>query len=193
MSASLKTGAVLLVGAGAAWSLFGWVRPPAPAEQATSSLPAAAHEGAGEQTGAVRHHASGSEPFSLRVDGPGSVSRGQTIEVALVLERAEAFDAAVKLTVSLPAGAALVEGRLDDVLEFGAETTARRSIKVRFDEVPSGDIVATASVTLPGRGMSSRVAYRFGRPEPKLEQPARVDAPIVVGGRSLGRPIVVKR
>jgi hypothetical protein len=51
------------------------------------------------------------------------------------------------------------------------------------------DLRVVADARGVGYGMRATTAYRFGRPAPKLVQPARSDTASLANGKRLGKPI----
>jgi hypothetical protein len=127
-------------------------------------------------------------PLVVSVSAKGRVERGGDLDLTITLDRV-APGAATRLSVELPPGATLVSGlQVQDVP--GDSTHAERSLRVHLaGNIPASDIHIVADTAGTGYGAHATTAYRFGRPDPVLAQPARTGAPVLVHGSNLGKPI----
>ena len=125
-------------------------------------------------------------PLSLVVDGPSSVAAPSEIDLTIRLQRLWTTPDPVVLTVDLPPGALLVSGSTSETIAptFFAQS---RTLRIKLERVPSADLVVRADLGGPAYGAHARATYRFGRPEPKLPQPA--GTVVVIGGRPVGKAI----
>jgi hypothetical protein len=125
------------------------------------------------------------------MQGPDSVVAGQDITLVAEISQHVGDRAPVTLNLKLPAGVRLMEGSASETLPPGNSKLERRFV-VHIDKVPSEDIELSADVQNPAFGARASGAYRFGRAQPKLAEPARTSQDTVVGGKNLGRPIELK-
>lgn len=135
--------------------------------------------------------APGRAPVSARLQGPSQVEAGQDIELTAVVERNTGAEQPVSLELVLPPGARLVSGQTRELLP-GGNGPLLRTFVVHLDQLPERDIELVASAGNQAFGARARGAYRYGRPEPRLAEPARSPNDLMYGGRSLGRPIELK-
>ncbi len=131
-------------------------------------------------------------PVVVRVDGPAQVEPGSELALRIVIERAMGNDP-LDLSVMPPEGVVLVSGqRLERIT--GDSKRVERFLTVRLTGgVPAADLDVVVDTRGFGYGVHARAAYRFGRKEPKLPQPPREGRPVVIRGRSAGRPIPLGR
>jgi hypothetical protein len=160
---------------------------PSPQPQALAA-PASAAPPRAQETPALGPHRS---PVTVKLLGPEQVSAGQDIEVVAEVDQFVGSNASVQLHLQLPAGAHLVSGTETEQLPAGNGKLTRR-FTVHLDSVPTTDIEAVATTSNASFGAHAKSTYRFGRPEPRLAEPARAANPIVVSGRNLGNPIKLK-
>jgi hypothetical protein len=128
----------------------------------------------------------------VRVDGPSKVEPGSQLALRISIERAMGNDP-LDLGVAIPEGVVLVSGQTQETITGGA-AHVERPLTVRLTGgVPPTDLRVTVDVRGMGYGVHASSAYRFGRPEPKLPQPPREGRPVIIRGRSAGRPIPLGR
>jgi len=130
-------------------------------------------------------------PVTVKLLGPAQVSAGQDIEVVAEVDQFVGTGAAVQLHLQLPPGAHLVSGSESELLPAGNGKLTRRFV-IHLDSVPATDIEAVATTNNTSFGARAQSTYRFGRPEPRLAEPARATSPITVSGKNLGKPIQLK-
>lgn len=130
-------------------------------------------------------------PIVLEARGPANVAPGATVDVVVLVRRQGDLVAPVTLEVRLPPGAHLVSGVLVESLPDPGVQGLTRTFRVTIGAVPADDVVAVASAQGTGWGARAEASYRFGRPEPRLPDPARRDEVVLPGGRSLGAPVTM--
>lgn len=129
-------------------------------------------------------------PVTVALHGPAQVSAGQDFELLAEVEQLAGSQAQVSLTLQLPEGVRLVSGQTSELLPSGNGKLLRRFV-VHVDQVPSADIEAVASTQSMSFGARAQSAYRFGRPEPRFRAPERPEKALRVGGKDVGRPILL--
>jgi len=99
----------------------------------------------------------------------------------------------IEVSVALPDGATLTEGRAKFTLAPNAElTTDVEAITVSFAKTPATDLELHADGEVPEMGIHAVVAYRFGRPPP-LQPVVKPSGPdLKVGDKNLGPSIPIK-
>ncbi len=165
---------------------------PAPSPQSLPQPPAAAETAPAASPNAedpvLGPHRS---PVTVKLLGPDQVSAGQDIEVVAEVDQFVGSNAGVQLHLQLPEGAHLVSGSETEQLPSGNGKLTRKFV-VHLDKVPTTDIEAFATTKNYSFGARAKSVYRFGRPEPRLAEPARAASPLVVSGKNLGQPIQLK-
>ena len=101
-----------------------------------------------------------------------------------------AYAPPLRIALTLPAGARLVQG---EALESSAWTEGGavvRGYQVAYDTVPAGDVRVVLDWQQGAVGAHAELPFRFGRPVPAAEAPMRMERPLgLPGGVSLGRPV----
>lgn len=127
-----------------------------------------------------------SAPLVMHVAGARDVAPGE-VELELVIERRTGDP--VELELQLPAGVELIGGALRETLA----DSDRRIVKTVRLRLPNGtpldDVRVFADARGVGYGVRASTSYRFGRPAPKLVQPARRASASTANGKRLGKPI----
>jgi hypothetical protein len=106
-------------------------------------------------------------PLLLVVEGPIAVQAKQEIEVTVRLTRRPAASD-VKVHLTVPAGASLIDSAADFTFTPSEGQTPQRKLRVSLASVPTADLVVEATAGGTGWGVRAERAYRFGRPEPML-------------------------
>jgi len=127
-------------------------------------------------------------PVVVRLRGPDQVVAGQDITLVALIEQRVGDSAPVTLDLQLPEGVRLVDGAASETLPAGNGTLERRFV-VHVDSVPANDVELVAHTRGTGFGAHAKGAYRFGRGERRLPEPARTQQDTVVGGKNLGPAI----
>lgn len=153
---------------------------------------AAPHAGAPRAAAATQTPELGphKSPVTVALHGPEQVSAGQDIELLAEVEQLAGSKSQVSLNLQLPEGVRLVSGQTSELLPSGNGKLVRRFV-VHVDQVPTTDIEAVASTQSTSFGVRAQSAYRFGRPEPRFSDPERREKPLKVGGKDVGRPILL--
>jgi hypothetical protein len=128
-------------------------------------------------------------PIRVQVQGPDQVD-GDEVEVVVVIE--QAAPAPLRVQLQLPPGVELQDGSADETIA-DAGVRVGRMYRVRLRRgVPRRDLRVV--VSLRGRGFGVRAVgqYRFGRPAPLLDEPARPGPSVIVQGHNLGSAIVLR-
>jgi len=155
---------------------------------ALSPLPNATGEPSSEsvaQSAQLRH-----SPVEVRVNGPDQIGSSTDITVQVLIDRI-AKDP-LSLRVVLPPGASIISGAREEQITGGSGHIERTLVLHLANGVPPDDVRVIVDAGGPDYGVHATAAYRFGRPEPKLPQPARTGKSVVVNGRNLGTPIPLK-
>ncbi len=130
-------------------------------------------------------------PMTVTVSGPPNPKSGQEIDINVVIDRARPSTTPITLRIKVPAGAQLARGDRKEVITDSSATEIRRTFRVTLRRVPSTDLTVSVDSRGPSSGVHATGSYRFGRPAEKLPQPKRSSTPTVIGGRNLGRPIMI--
>ena len=129
-------------------------------------------------------------PLQVRVYGPPTVVAGQTIELRATIDRHLLAAAPLALSLQVPPGTRLVSGPSSEVLLDTTSHRFDRAWLLHVDAIPPQDAIVVVDWQTPAGGYHAEIAYRFGRPEPKLDQPLATGPEIILpNGVSLGRPI----
>jgi len=160
---------------------------PAPSSAAAPPASASSAPHAIAQTPELGPHKS---PLTVALHGPDQVTAGQDVELWAEVEQLAGSKAQVSLSLQLPDGVRLVSGEPKEILPSGNAKLVRHFV-VHVDQVPSTDIEAVASTQSMAFGAHARSAYRFGRPEPRFNEPERREKRLKVGGKDVGRPILL--
>jgi hypothetical protein len=129
-------------------------------------------------------------PVTVALHGPERVDAGQDIELLAEVEQLAGSKSQVSLDLKLPDGVRLVSGQTSELLPSGNGKLVRRFV-VHVDHVPTTDIEAVASTQSTSFGARAQSAYRFGRPEPRFKELERPEKSLKVGGKNVGRPILL--
>jgi hypothetical protein len=111
-------------------------------------------------------------PFVMKVDGPQEVKAGSEIEIKATVTRNTLSDLPMELKVTLPDGAVLIDGKTSETITDPVSTKIERTWLVTFEAVPAKDVEVELVVRNGDLSARSTGAYRFGRPEPRLNVPA---------------------
>lgn len=130
-------------------------------------------------------------PMATRFDGPSTPIAGEPITLEALVVRRVPARTDVHVNLRLPAGVALREGAMAQML---SGTTEAREDVLRYvivsKEIPSGDVVLVIDARDAGHGYHAEHHYRFGRSAKLPAAPAKsartVETP---DGRKLGRAV----
>ena len=122
------------------------------------------------------------------------VSRTDTGAVVLAkIERLNHLDMPFLMTVELPAGVKLLDGRTQLTLLPNTEPVlVTEQLTLAFDAPPSGDAWLKLDGDSGAMGFHYKVPYRFGRPAPEEQAPAATGPAPMKGGKSFGPSIPLK-
>jgi hypothetical protein len=110
-----------------------------------------------------------SAPLVLSLDGPKVVEAGQEVDLVIHVERRGEWTRPVLLHAALPAGVTRLEGVTDSTIAPEAPRATAQHLRILVQRVPATDLVVTATAGGEGWGVRAEKHYRFGRPEPRLE------------------------
>jgi hypothetical protein len=132
--------------------------------------------------------AAGQAPIAGRLIAPEGVPvPGSEVVLRWVVEQRGNFGVPLDVTVRAPSG---VSVRGDTQAHLGAAVGVREgTLRVTFASIPAEDLVVVVHGREDHAGYHQELAYRFGRPEPVVQEPTRSPVPARVGGRILGRPV----
>jgi hypothetical protein len=125
-------------------------------------------------------------PLLVHVARTRDLGSGE-LELEVVIERRTSDP--VSLEIALPAGAELIDGALRETLDQPGRRIVRKLLLRLPNGVPADDVRVIADARGVGYGVRATTAYRFGRPLPKLAQPARGGTASIANGKRLGKPI----
>ncbi|MSQ82670.1 MAG: hypothetical protein EXR77_07095 [Myxococcales bacterium] len=128
-------------------------------------------------------------PMVATWTGPPEVRAGQTIVVKLEIGRTIINKLPLDVTMTVPEGVEIIGKSLPKTIVDGKSKLIRHTLKLQLKRVPTTDLVATVAVQGQAYGVTANAVYRFGRPPPKLPDPAQGQRDIKVNGRSFGPAI----
>jgi len=132
-------------------------------------------------------------PFVAKVDGPTAPAPGSTIRLRLSIDRRSIDDASpMTIRVAIPSGTRLVEGAAEESIVGGARRIERTFVLALGDRVPGDDVVIEVDQRAEGWGGHAAARYRFGRPEAAPAPLERDERPVILDGKDLGRPILLR-
>jgi hypothetical protein len=122
------------------------------------------------------------------------VSRTETQAVVLAkLERVNKLDMSFLMSVELPAGVKVLEGRTQLTLLPNTEAVmVTEKLVLAFESAPAEDAVLKLDGDSGAMGFHYKVPYRFGRPAPEERGPAATGVAPVRNGKSLGPSVPLK-
>jgi hypothetical protein len=157
--------------------------------QDAPSSPASAAEPAPSLAAPPRHGMQ--PPMVLDLSGPEKVVAGATITLVAEIRRTFLSAVPMHLSLSLPRGAVLVEGKASETLVDTEQRVVTRTYALRLDEIPSEDFEMKVSWQADSWGVTATQAYRFGRPAPRLAPPRRDGPELSLEGHRPSRGIRV--
>ena len=165
--------------------------PTSPATAAAAAAPSAEAPPTAHLAAAPSVHQPQRAPLVLAVSGAGPLATGSDLDLKILIDRTTGADP-TQLSVTLPPGADLVSGSLAETITDAAPHL-ERVIRIHLPSgIPASDVQVTAQTSGVGYGAHAAASFRFGRADPLLAQPVRTGAPLMVGGKSLGRAIPIK-
>lgn len=122
------------------------------------------------------------------------VSRTDTGAVVLAkIERLNHLDMPFLMTVDLPAGVKLLDGRTQLTLLPNTEPVlVTEQLTLAFDALPAGDALLKLDGDSGAMGFHYKVPYRFGRAALEEQGPAATGPAPTKGGKSFGPSIPLK-
>ncbi len=130
-------------------------------------------------------------PMTARIQGPANPRPGDVITVELTVHRPRPNAQPMRLEAKIPRGARLVSGQPLETIRNQTDVLVRRTFRFAIAQIPADDLQVVVASRGRSHGVRATARYGFGRPAPKLPQPSRAKQPTVIGGRNLGRPIVI--
>jgi len=128
-------------------------------------------------------------PFVVRLEGPAAVPSDGKVELDIVIERRVPDASPLELLVRPPDGTTVVGGATRETIVDGSATTLRRHLVLQVPAMPAQDLEVDLDARATGARAHATAAYRFGRAEPRLPDPARPRMPVTVHGHSVAHPI----
>jgi hypothetical protein len=111
-------------------------------------------------------------PLTVVLDGPQEVTGGEVALTMSLRGRLPRDVDGARVDFTVPKGATLLD---EDTARRPVRVGEVRTLRLRLDgEPPATDFVVTASVQGASYGVTSRAAFRFGRPPPRLPVPKLV-------------------
>lgn len=122
------------------------------------------------------------------------VSRTATEAVVLAkVERVNALDMAFLMSVELPPGVKVVEGRTQLTLVPNTEAgTVSERFTLSFEAPPTGDAMLKLDGETGAMGFHYKVPYRFGRAAPEERGPSATGLAPSKGGKTFGPSVPLK-
>jgi hypothetical protein len=123
----------------------------------------------------------------------GQPAPGATLVLEAAVERTGRWVLPVEVRVVVPSGARLASGPEAWTVP-GGETpgTDVREIVIELSSLPQQDLRLVIDSQGEAAGVHAEAAYRFGRPEPTVEPPARDGPAVRLGERDLGRSVPLR-
>ena len=133
----------------------------------------------------------GNSPIVGRLIAPDGVPvAGQSLTLRWEVDQRGDFGVPLDVSVRAPDGVT-VSGDVQVHLE-AAIGVATGEVRVSFAELPAEDLLIVVHGATEHAGYHQELPYRFGRPEPVIAEPRRMDVPLHIGGRDLGRPVLAE-
>lgn len=141
----------------------------------------------------------GTSETTVRLQSPvrvtwEEVSRSATQAVVLAkIERLNHLDMPFVMSVELPAGVKVIEGRTQLTLLPNTEPVlVTERLTLGFDAPPEGDAILKLDGDSGAMGFHYKVPYRFGRAAPEERGPSATGVEPVKGGKSFGPSVPLK-
>ena len=129
-------------------------------------------------------------PVRLSIEGR---AEGPLHHVTLRIERASPNAVPLRVQVALPDGAKLVTGALEETIVDPEAKVVERTVTVRAETVPSGDLVVLIEADGANYGVRGEQRYRFGRAAPVVRPVPRMAPVGRAGTRAVPGSVVDKR
>ena len=132
-------------------------------------------------------------PVIATLTGPAAVRPGQAVMVVLRVQMTKPMDLALDVTWTVPAGAKPIQPKtLPLRLQVKRAKEVKAQLRFQLTGIPAADLLVAVDVKGGDFGVHATAAYRFGRPEPKLENPLEKAAPVKLRGKLFGTGIEVQ-
>jgi len=113
--------------------------------------------------------------------------------IRAVIERRLGIDMPFAVSVVLPPNVKLAQGRTAFTLSPNPEAdVVNEDFVLSFEQTPATDALLQVDGDTGVFGFHSKIAYRFGRPEPELVAPQATGPHVILGGRDFGPSIILK-
>ena len=122
------------------------------------------------------------------------ISRSATEAIVLAkIVRVNKLDMSFLMTIEMPAGVKVLEGRTQLTLLPNTEAvTVTERLQLAFDAAPSDDAILKLDGDSGAMGFHAKVPYRFGRSAPEERGPSATGVAPVLKGKSMGPSVPLK-
>jgi hypothetical protein len=166
-------------------------RPPAPAQVTAAAAPAPGPAPApAAEKPEFEARSPGGAPVVVKLVGPDKVTPGKPVELKVVIERV-VKGTPLFLKISLPPGASLASGQMSERIDDDGDRIERTIVLNMVGKTPADDVKIAVDTGAEHFGAHATASYRFGRPVPKMADPALHDAPLIINGQDFGATIPI--